>query len=422
VLGLLVVSAASAAAQDVERQSRAFRGLFGRQPQSSDRYRFLDARIAFEGGYDTNLRLGQADVLDPRVRVKGGYGGARAGLVFEQRRRRVEFSASAFGRFRHYATTESFDTSETGGQVGLELALSRHTRVSVDQAAGVFPHFQLNLIPSLFVDDAGLAAQSLDLAATEERTISLFTRVGLTHEFSRRMRMTASGNRRQYMFQDRTGSDSVLVQAGASLLRDLTRHATLRLGYRRFEAEVGGGARRLARDEIDVGVDYLRALSFSRRTSFSFSTGSAILRREGDASSVFRLTGTLRLDHQMGRSWQASALYAHNVGFVEGIQGPVAYDAVLVELGGYLGRRNHLGWQAGYSQGSQNLLSTRQYTTTLGEMTYQLALSTLTALDFRYYYYYYEFDPDFVPTFAFRRTLDRHGVSVGMSLWLPLIR
>jgi hypothetical protein len=66
---------------------------------------------------------------------------------------------------------------------------------------------------------------------------------------------------------------------------------------------------------VQAGINYGRPLSISRRTSFSFSTGSAIAVRDDlsnpDAApaTTARLTGNASLTHELGRTWTARATY-----------------------------------------------------------------------------------------------------------------
>ena len=97
---------------------------------------------------------------------------------------------------------------------------------------------------------------------------------------------------------------------GRALLAQLTPNAGFHLGY-------GYGAGRYPNirgftqsgiHNIDVGLDYSRALSVSRRTQFSFATGSALFYANqgitvgADRRLDFALLGNANLTHEMGRT------------------------------------------------------------------------------------------------------------------------
>jgi hypothetical protein len=65
--------------------------------------------------------------------------------------------------------------------------------------------------------------------------------------------------------------------ANAGVRWSLTRNLGLRTGYGYQTATYGVDARTLGYHNIDVGVDYNKALSFSRRTTLSFGTGTSAL-------------------------------------------------------------------------------------------------------------------------------------------------
>ena len=74
--------------------------------------------------------------------------------------------------------------------------------------------------------------------------------------------------------------DYISQGAGVRYHRGLTRNASLRLGYgfggARYPNATTSALDRRGVHNIDAGVDYGRALSISRRTHFSFTTGSAL--------------------------------------------------------------------------------------------------------------------------------------------------
>ena len=108
---------------------------------------------------------------------------------------------------------------------------------------------------------------------------------------------------------------------------------------------------------IDIGIDYAKALSVSRRTHFSFTTGSALfyvnqgITNVSDRQLNFALLGTANLTHEMGRTWTSSIAYRRSLDFHEGFADPFLAQSVSADLRGLLSRRLSFASGAWYSSG-----------------------------------------------------------------------
>src|SRR5690606_15213199 len=130
---------------------------------------------------------------------------------------------------------------------------------------------------------------------------------------------------------------------GTRLSRRISRYASLRAGYAYNRLQYANREDPLPIHMIDAGVDYGRSLSLTRRTSFSFSTGtSAVVHdRESppsqtvdDRSLRFLLTGSASLLHEFHRDWVGSLRYNRNVSFAEGFTEPFTRDSISAGIGG----------------------------------------------------------------------------------------
>ena len=171
--------------------------------------------------------------------------------------------------------------------------------------------------------------------------------------------------------------------------RRLTRHASLHLGYgyRSITNHVLGFPD-VTRDiqDINVGINYNRAfaISMSRRTRVSFSTGTSYVSGSdisgGDFNagthSRFYVTGTADIVHEMGRTWRAAAIYRRSAGFSELVFEPVIADSVSGTLNGLLGRRNEVSLLVSASTGDVgNDRTGNDYTTYLASAQLRRALN-----------------------------------------------
>ena len=136
--------------------------------------------------------------------------------------------------------------------------------------------------------------------------------------------------------------------------------ASLRIGYALQESTFEGSSAPVTRiQNLNIGVDYRKPLSRSRRTFLRFSTGSVI--SEQVAASPSQSKGgasrprVASLVHQMGRTWSAQAQYRRQVGYLDGFARPVFSDSANVAVGGLMTRRVDLFLNANYITGTIGL-------------------------------------------------------------------
>jgi opacity protein-like surface antigen len=208
----------------------------------------------------------------------------------------------------------------------------------------------------------------------------------------------------------------------------LTRNLALRLGYGQTQYEyrtddpaVEEADRRIRSHNIDAGIDYNRTLSFSRRTTLAFNTGSIVV-TDGD-ESLFSLVGGATLAHEIGRTWGASLDYRRSVGFLEVFNSPTLIDNATFSLGGLIGRRLRFSSNVGASRGSVGFFrgDGTAYSTYRGGASLSMALTRLFALRGDYTYSQYRFDePAAVPDVLATGHVRYHSVRVGLDVWTPI--
>jgi hypothetical protein len=178
---------------------------------------------------------------------------------------------------------------------------------------------------------------------------------------------------------------------------------------------------------VNAGVDYSRALSFSRRTSFSFGTGSAIAVSErvtgdeGGRRARAHLTGHAALVHELGRTWTTSLSYTRGFRTRDGLDQLYFSDAVTAHIGGLVNRRLSLAAQASWANSSREFGGGNHAgKSASAQATY--ALGQFLAFYASYVYYQYRFDEQVPLDARLPRALDRQGVRVGVTTSIPLIR
>ena len=72
---------------------------------------------------------------------------------------------------------------------------------------------------------------------------------------------------------------------------------------------------------FDVGIDFHKALSLSRRTTLSFGTGTTAF-ADVNGTHIYA-TGNATLTRELGRTWFATAAYNRDVSFLSTFREPV---------------------------------------------------------------------------------------------------
>jgi hypothetical protein len=408
---------------------RPYRGLFG-APATAQMRESLDLTGSLYGGYDDNVFARQGQALAPGVRQSGWYQGAQAGLMYAHRWRRVQFgSQGGVGVNRYPSQEQLYTTYQAAASIGAQVA--RYTQMSVAESFTYSPEFRLGLFPSAadpsaFQDPFVIGGP--DVGIFREPSYRTTTSAGLTQRLSDRENlygyyslMTAT-----YVSSD---FDYLNQGAGARYTRQLTQHAGLRLGYR---YGTGGyrnipGLERRGVHTIDAGIDYSRALSVSRRTSFSFSTGSALFYASdvqigGREGLHYALTGNANLTHEMGRTWTASLAVRRSVDYHEGFADPFIAQSASASLAGMLSRRLSSSSTLSYSTGTIGIGAGRDFGSGVFTSGLQYAISRYLAAMADYVYYRYRFDAAVAVDPRFPRSLSRNGVRFGLTTSIPLVR
>jgi hypothetical protein len=204
--------------------------------------------------------------------------------------------------------------------------------------------------------------------------------------------------------------------------RSMTRNAVLHAGYGYHQGggrtiQATGTAPVFHAHNIDLGVDYARALSISRRTSLSFGFGSGLV-GYGSGNS-FRFFGHAMLNRELGRSWRANLGYSRDTRFVNGLLDPLFADTLGVNLAGRMSRLG-LTAAANYATGQVGL-SSGSFSSHQGTVRLQAGIGGAAALFGEYFYYHYLFDRDVLPGGS-PRGLNRQGVRAGVNVAVPLVR
>ncbi len=270
---------------------RPYRGLFGGGQPYSSRGQQLDLTLSAFGGWDQPLDatdLAPVPLASDRVDVEGPFTGSAATVVFTRPGRRLNLSGYGSGFVGYFPESDDpwYPSSSAGFAGSYSFRLARRTRMSLSLEESYSTDQQLllsgtgglgpNDIPS-----AG-GTTGFDNSLRRAPAISTAPSVSLFHEFSRRSTLQGFYNYRNVYYLDSEEAPEAFPtrhdhDVGFRFLRRMTRDLNLRAGYayrRSFQPETAGVD--LGFHDIDLGVDYGRSFSLSRRTTFAFSTGSTV--------------------------------------------------------------------------------------------------------------------------------------------------
>lgn len=407
------------------RPERPYRGLFA-SGVATDTEQLLTVNGSAGVGYDTSVLADAGEALvggaDPRTRSdKGSYLLLSEGLSYSLNKDRVDLGVNASASSRYYPTLDRGFISSYGGGIGATWSASRRTRLTASQTMSYQPFNLSALVPVFQISALGQPfLADLDFHTLDAEYFTYTTSAGASRELS--ARSTLSGDY-QYTRSDFSGYPNFSSHGGGvRFTRGITANVGLRIGYGYTLAHYSAGDD-VGRHLIDTGVDYNKTLSFSRRTTLSFSTGGSAVTERGD--TYFTGIGSARFNHEIGRTWDFTAGYNRNIGFIETFSSPFVYDSASVSLGGLLGRRWSFESSASASLGNIGLGSTAQdndfdtYQATTGVSR---ALNRHLSIGVNYSFYRYHFSESTLLPAGFNEELSRHSVRATLSAWLPLMQ
>jgi hypothetical protein len=399
------------------RPERPYRGLFGGGVDGVNQ--LLTANLSLGGGYDDNVLpdVSAGGSGNPLEQKAGALGHFSAGLNYSLSRNRVNAGASAGTSVRYYPSITSSLIHARNGTAGVSVRVLDKPTITLSQSAAYQPVSIATLFPAAIEPNVGEGAPpDLDVVLTEDHYLSYFGGLGLNQRLTRRS--TFSGD---YSYRirnaSRTRGQFNQQRAGTTFLHSLSRDLGLRLGYGYADTNYASGER-IGYHNADVGLDFNKALAVSRRTTLSFTTGSSA---STHGSRVrYRATGSARVLHEIGRTWNASLAYRRGMQFVETLEQPIFGDSATFQVGGFLNRRVQFQSSARALIGDSGFSESNSFDTYHGVASVSVGVTRHVGLTFGYSYYHYRFDPDVPLPVGVARTIDRQSVRAQVNLWAPL--
>lgn len=399
----------------------------------------LDATISATEAYDSDVPTELLPRIDPKRLASGGlsttlFGTARYGRQLSG----LRLGATGASTFRYFGEVDEFRSLSHSAGLGVDASTPWQSSIFLNQTVVYSPSYLYGLFPgggALDVGDAVLPAP--DYATYDTESYSHRTSLRVRHELTRRSTVSLNGDFRYTNFVGRTAArrDVTAHGAGAQFSREVGRSAGFSMGYRYRSGQNGTGPDRATlitttEHGVDGGVSYSRALSGTRRLTFTGRIGAssidaprlALELTEGiSGDRLFKVDAELGVIYPVTRTWSAQGAYRRGMEYLPELPEPVYADSVNVGVQGQLTRRTTLSTTVGYSTGeslrNRNSLLFDTYTTS-ARVSYALT-RTLSAYG-QYLYYYYSFGDSTLLTEG-QSGLERNGVRAGVTMSIPLV-
>jgi hypothetical protein len=266
--------------------------------------------------------------------------------------------------------------------------LGRQTFLEVKQQAIYSEYYRFQLFPTLLgpdYDGALIADPDIDLF--EQPSFRYAGGASIEHQLNRRDSISGGYGYSRVGYQNEALRDWQSHRASIRYRHRVSSHMFFHLGYGYRTASSSSATRRRGRElhDLDIGVDYSRALSFSRRTSLSFGTGSAVVVTDrlnvqgADPRATVHLIGNAVLTHELGRTWTAYAYYNRGFIFREGFDEPFLTNALSVGLNGLVTRRLDMSLIGHLVLAHQNVGENNRYDSVVASANARYALTGFLA-------------------------------------------
>lgn len=417
--------------------------IFGRAEARGlpEREGSLDLVVQVFGGYDNDVLADQGAGGTPnQERLSTAAGGfvsgvgallsySRPGLLYRRQGALGEFSGWVDSSIRYYPGLGNLTGSYH--RLGLQLSapLNRRLTLHASPRAEYSPRYSFR--PVQDPTPLNPPADSADFGASEPPASEVDHSVVQNNSFRYGISAGASiaaGAHSTVDFlygytkrnSDLPSYDMEVKRAGVSFDHQFARDMSLKLGYARQEGDYGSGLATRAHD-LDIGIDYSKPLSQTRKTFLRFNTGSTITDSVATGRSI-RAIGSASLVHHMGRTWTAHAQYRRQLRYLDGFDRPLFADTVSTGLGGLLSQRMEFVTRASYSTGTVGLRANApRFDSVTASARLRRGLTRKLAGYVEALYDHYAFEENAVRPPGLPPTFDRFGVRIGLTLWIPLI-
>jgi hypothetical protein len=456
VVVALVASMLAAFAGPAEAQGRGYRGLFGGAQGLNEREHVFDLTGSLFGSYITNI-IDDAAAGETPPPGASPLTSATSTLMYQRNWRRGSIGAFGTGGVSYVFDEEREDPWVKRWQAGVtgsfEKELTRRTRWRVAGHAVYSPNYSFGLGQQLgglstgggmtglgelggsTADVGGVngvpIVPGLDYDLVDEPVVVTNAISMLDRSLSSKGSVQAyyAGSLISYL---NSGSDADQFShvVGGRYRHRLNRFVSARAGYAYRRSDYGEEP--VATHDVDVGVDggYGREFALGRRTIFTFNTRTSVYVFDQPTpdqgfspTTRFFVGGSAALTHSMGRTWTSEVRYERSTGFTVGFPEPFFSHVASAFVRGLVTRRVDVVAIGRFTTGEVGFSGdeTTEFWSATSQVQVRTALGRHLAAHAQYFLYQYHFGQGVALPGQLRPTLDRQGVSVGITAWVPLL-
>jgi hypothetical protein len=400
------------------RPERPYRGLFGGGVGDTTQSLTLDGSLGVGTGAPPSVAAGTGPTS-----VFEGSGNLTGSGTLSYTLGRDKYTVYATNTF-----LGDYFRQPSGNRLLPREILTAGVSLSPSSSTGVAIGLTYKNVPDVMASDFfdGDLDEVIPLNQNVGLTFERYNRIGTTFDVSQRLtqRIQIAGGLSYARGMTKTKAWTILLYTGSvsyNISKGLGVYVEYKDGGQRDET-LGQPHVTDRHPRTSFGVDYRKPLSLSRRTTLSYSTGTAgVYDRKLDAYK-YELIGSVNLDREIGRTWLASVGYSRDVRYIEFVGEPLLGNYVTAGLEGSFSRRvqfeTNFGGSSGYlGLNKEDITKTDMY---FGAVKLSVALTRMLSLTTDYGYYTY--------TLPSHELLDvragpgRYQVfRAYLQVWLPLI-
>ena len=312
----------------------------------------------------------------------------------------------------------------------MSAQFARRTTLFANQTVAYSPSYLYELFPSVSQPGPGeVPTPAPDYSTYNTESYTYGTTASVGHGLTRRGQLSGGleFSHTNYSREVALQRDQTSYGLHAQFSQNMTRNTAATFGYhyRSTDPYVGQG-RRAIEHGLDIRVDFSRALSPTRRATFGFTLSPAAVDLPSAIESVeelkreFRLLGDAHFAYQVSRMWRAQASYSRTFESVPGLRQPVYADGFTAVIDGFLSSRWDVLVSAAFSDGESALVRGNTFSTYTANLRLRYALGRAWAVYGEYLYYYYDFQGTAQLPVGVSPALERNGVRVGLTCWIPV--
>jgi len=404
------------------RSERPYRGIFGSPSGNSNQQLTLEASAG--AGFNDTFNPNAPDLPDnvpTRSDATSGFASSTsANIVYSINHETWGFNASNVVFADYYPNRSGYSLQFRDiATTAINFMPTRTTRVTVTQGFKNLPEFSYSdfFDPELL----NLVPLGQDYGLTAERFKRIGVNADLSQRLSSRTRFNGSVGWARGTVTD--GKDWTNFLYSAEIAHRIAKGVEAFFAYAFGEQIYSDRRVSGARDEhptLRFGVDYNKALSFTRRTTLSFSTGVGQVHDRVENTSIYHVIGSVNLTREFGRTWDVVAGYSRNVRYIEQIAEPVLNDSIGGVVHGSFSRRVQVQGGFGASSGQVGASGGRNFDTMYGSAQATYGITRYLGLGFNYSYSRLP-SVSAIPVDTTSGLPNGSAYRVNLQLWLPLI-